>query len=97
MDVNLTGVFRCSRAFLGVASDNSAIVNVASFAASVGVSSERRTAPARAAWWPSLTRLALENARHGVRVNSIAPGYVDTDMPRAALQADQIRTRIVGQ
>jgi len=97
MDVNLTGVFRCSRAFLGVASDNSAIVNVASFAASVGVSSEAAYCASKGGVVAFTHALALENARHGVRVNSIAPGYVDTDMPRAALQADQIRTRIIGQ
>jgi NAD(P)-dependent dehydrogenase (short-subunit alcohol dehydrogenase family) len=97
MDVNLTGVFRCSRAFLAVASDDSAIVNVASFAASVGVSSEAAYCASKGGVVAFTHALALENARHGVRVNAIAPGYVDTDMPRAALQADQIRARIVGQ
>jgi NAD(P)-dependent dehydrogenase (short-subunit alcohol dehydrogenase family) len=97
MDVNLTGVFRCSRAFLSVASDDSAIVNVASFAASVGVSSEAAYCASKGGVVAFTHALALENARYGVRVNAIAPGYVDTDMPRAALQADQVLARIVGQ
>jgi 2-deoxy-D-gluconate 3-dehydrogenase len=44
----------------------------------------------------NLTRvLALEWARHGVQVNAIAPGYVETDM-NADLRADPDRfARIV--
>ena len=32
--------------------------------------------------------LALEWARHNVRINAIAPGYVETDLNRALLQSD---------
>lgn len=48
--------------------------------------------------------LALEWARHGIRVNSLAPGYIETDLNRDFFQSDQgqamirrVPTRRLGQ
>ena len=46
----------------------------------------------------NLTRaMATEWARHGIRVNALAPGYIETDLNRAFLESDageRIRKRI---
>jgi NAD(P)-dependent dehydrogenase (short-subunit alcohol dehydrogenase family) len=41
----------------------------------------------------ALTRsLAVEWARHGIQVNCLAPGYVNTDIPREAMADEKLRT-----
>jgi NAD(P)-dependent dehydrogenase (short-subunit alcohol dehydrogenase family) len=80
--VNLTGVFLCSRAAARVmiAQGGGRIINLASL-------SGQRGGTGRAAYGASkggvtaLTKvLAVELARHGINVNEIAPGPVNTEM-----------------
>lgn len=65
-----------------------AIVNVASMLASLVVGTELSSYGAAKAGLVQLTRtLAVEYARHGIRVNALAPGYVLTDMNRELLES----------
>lgn len=41
--------------------------------------------------------LALEWARHGITVNAIAPGYFETEMPKAVLENPELRQRVLGR
>jgi NAD(P)-dependent dehydrogenase (short-subunit alcohol dehydrogenase family) len=41
--------------------------------------------------------LAVEWARYGITVNAIAPGYFETDMPRAVLDDAALRQRVIGR
>jgi len=81
-DTNARGAFLVARAAarrMIEAKAGGSIVNVASI---LGLRVAGRVAPyaASKAALVHLTRaLALEWARHGIRVNAIAPGYVETD------------------
>lgn len=83
--VNLDGVFYCCREFgrRMVERKQGSIVNVSSIAGLIDIRPQNHIAYSTAkAGVIQLSRvLASEWARHNVRVNAIAPGYVATDMP----------------
>jgi len=82
IDVNVTGVFLGMRALAPVMSERRAgsIINVSSVAGLMG--SPYLTAYAASKWAVrGMTKVvAKEVARFGVRVNSVHPGQIDTDM-----------------
>lgn len=85
LDVNVTGTFLCAREAAKVMLDaeSGAIVNVSSIHGQVGM--ERMSAySASKGAVDALTRtLALEWAGRGIRVNTLSPGYFETDMTEA--------------
>jgi len=91
LDVNLKGVFLCCHRVVQemIKQKSGAIVNIASIAAF------HYTVPhvpyaASKAGVVALTRdLAYEVARHGVRVNAIAPGPIETPMMGTAITQQQ--------
>ena len=90
IDTNLTGTFRIIRAVLPVmsAQQSGCIINVSSV---LGQSGMKHTAAysASKAGIDQLTRvLALEYASVGVRVNAVAPGWVDTPMTESVQAHD---------
>ncbi len=90
VDTNLTGVFRVAQAAGAKMAEGGggAIVNIASilaFGTGTGVAAYAASKAAVA----HLTRnLAAEWARHGIRVNALAPGYIPTDINRAHLESE---------
>jgi 3-oxoacyl-[acyl-carrier protein] reductase len=81
-DVNVLGVFLCSRACLRYfPKDGGAIVNLGSVSGVDIFTPESMAYDATKAAIVSVTKgLAKEFAPQGVRVNAVAPGWVDTDM-----------------
>jgi len=95
IDINLTGVFLCAQAAgrRMVPQGEGAIINLASMYGVVA-------APDRAAYCASkgavvlLTEtLAVEWGPSGVRVNALAPGYVETDLVRDLAERGRIDPR----
>lgn len=69
------------------------IVHISSVNGQTGQFGQTNYAAAKAGLHGFTMSLARECARHGITVNSIAPGYIDTDMTRAI--REDIRERIV--
>jgi len=91
LDTNLDGAWRVAQASAGAmiaAKKGGSIVNIASILGLRVASSLLAYAAAKAALIQVTQALALEWARHGIRVNAIAPGYVETDINRGFFQTE---------
>lgn len=82
IDVDLTGVFLLNRAALRpmLEQRNGRIINIASQLAIKGGASLAHYAAAKAGVIAMTKSIALETSEHGVLVNAIAPGPIDTPM-----------------
>ena len=81
LDVNLTGVFNVTHAFLPtLRKTRGAIVNLGSIASFVGVGDTLGYAPSKGGVKLLTQALARDLARDGIRVNAIAPGVIETAM-----------------
>lgn len=82
LDINLTGAFLCGKIFASRARSHSvqaSIVNISSTSAVVARAGVAHYAASKAAL-NQLTRvMAIELARYGITVNSVAPGIIGTD------------------
>ncbi|WP_276254480.1 SDR family NAD(P)-dependent oxidoreductase [Halomontanus rarus] len=82
IDVNLTGAYRCSKYAGEVmkAGGGGVIINVSSMSAFIANYPQRQVdyQASKAGLEGFKTQLASEWAEHGIRVNNINPGYVDT-------------------
>ena len=88
IDVNLTGVFLCCKHLGGAMGQGGSVINVSSVAGHGGLP---RSVPycASKGGVEMLTKaLALDWAKRGVRVNTLAPGWVDTDLTHGLLGHD---------
>jgi NAD(P)-dependent dehydrogenase (short-subunit alcohol dehydrogenase family) len=88
IDTNLTGVFRVAQAAarrMAAVGEGGAIVNIASILG-LGGAAQLAAYSAAKAGVINLTRtLAMEWARHRIRVNALAPGYIVTEINREDL------------
>ncbi len=89
LKVNLEGTFNCikhaSRIMLKQRSG--AIVNMSSVVGIMGNAGQANYAASKAGVIGLTKSAARELASRGVRVNAVAPGYIDTDMTRDVAQA----------
>lgn len=92
MRINLDGVFFCAREAgrRMVAQRSGAIVNLGSIYSLVAAPERLAYCASKAAVAAITKVLAIEWARHGVRVNAVAPGYVETDLIGAAVRAGEL-------
>jgi len=91
LDTNLDGAWRMAQAAaksMVAAKRGGSIVNIASILGLRQATHLLAYAAAKAALVQVTKSLALEWARHGIRVNAIAPGYVVTEMNREFFASD---------
>ncbi len=84
LDVNAGGAFRMSRAVLYgmVRRRSGAIVNIVSVSALRGNAGQVNYAASKAAVVAMTRSLSKEVAKRNIRVNAVAPGFIDTDMTK---------------
>lgn len=94
IDIHLSGTMRCCRAgFAMLKASGGSIVNVSSVAATLAVPRRLSYNSAKAGVGGITRTLAVEWAEAGIRVNSVAPGYIATAMTEALFASGQLDTR----
>ena len=94
LSVNLTGVMLTNRAVarrMIDQGDGGAIVNISSGAAKIPMVGSADYSVSKAGVWMLTRVLALELAPHSIRVNTVAPGVIDTPMALGLSQNEERR------
>jgi 3-oxoacyl-[acyl-carrier protein] reductase len=97
IQTNLTSVFRIARACLRsmMKARKGRIINIGSVVGSTGNPGQANYAAAKAGVIGFSKSLAREVGSRGITVNTVAPGFIDTDMTRAL--SDEQRDSLKGQ
>jgi 3-oxoacyl-[acyl-carrier protein] reductase len=82
VSVNLKSVFNCTKAVLRTMAKqrNGRIVNISSVVGEIGNAGQANYAASKAGILGFSKSVAREMAGRGITVNSVAPGYIDTEM-----------------
>ncbi|WP_028024178.1 3-oxoacyl-ACP reductase FabG [Enterovibrio calviensis] len=97
MDTNLTSIFRMSKAVMRamMKKRHGRIINVGSVVGTMGNAGQANYAAAKAGVVGFTKSLAREVASRGITVNTVAPGFIETDMTKAL--TDDQRTATLAQ
>jgi gluconate 5-dehydrogenase len=97
LQTHVTAAFALTRAVLPdmIQRRHGSVLFIASMASLFGIPLIAAYAAAKSAHLGLVRTLAVEVSPHGVRVNAIAPGWIDSDMMRKALETDPERSRKV--
>lgn len=97
IDANLSSLFRICRVVAKSMMKSRAgrIINIASVVGETGNSGQTNYAAAKAGMMGFTRALARELGSRGVTVNTVAPGFIDTDMTRALSEGQ--RDSLLGQ
>src|SRR5581483_5229488 len=95
LQTHVVAAFSLTRAVLPGMTErrHGSILFTASMASLFGIPLVVAYSAAKAAYLGMVRSLATEVSPHGVRVNAIAPGWIESDMMRKALDSDTGRTK----
>jgi 3-oxoacyl-[acyl-carrier protein] reductase len=96
VDTNLGGTFNYTRALMrGLIRRGGCVINIASVSGQIGLPGQTSYSASKAGIIGLTRALAKEVARFGVRVNAIAPGFIETDMTSAI--DENVRRKLYSQ
>lgn len=97
LNINLKGAFLCSQqaAKQMMKQKDGAIVNIASIVGLMGNLGQANYSASKAGLIGLTKTTAREVASRGIRVNAVAPGFIDTDMTRQL--NEDVRGQLIGQ
>ncbi|XP_069673881.1 3-oxoacyl-[acyl-carrier-protein] reductase FabG-like [Periplaneta americana] len=97
ISINLKGVYNCAQAAISVMMKQryGNIINMASIIGIRGNAGQANYSASKGAVIALTKTLAREYAQRNIRVNAIAPGFIDTDMTQAI--PENIRTEMIKQ
>jgi NAD(P)-dependent dehydrogenase (short-subunit alcohol dehydrogenase family) len=99
IQVNLRGVFLCSK-YIGknmIGQGGGSIINIASTAGYIGIPRAAAYCASKAGVILLTKTLAVEWARYNVRVNAIAPHYLETELTKGVQSSEQVYESLVKQ
>lgn len=95
LQTHVMGAFALTRAVAPgmIAKKHGSIVFIASMATIMGIPQVVAYSAAKSAFGGMVRALAVELSPHEVRVNAIAPGWIESEMSKGALASDPARER----
>ncbi|MDX1737766.1 MAG: SDR family NAD(P)-dependent oxidoreductase [Alphaproteobacteria bacterium] len=99
MDVNIGGVFNCCQAYAPhlISRKGGSIINISSIAGLVGLEKQSVYAATKGAVELFTKGCALDWADKGIRVNSIAYGFVETDLTQGLRDHDILSEKLLAK
>jgi NAD(P)-dependent dehydrogenase (short-subunit alcohol dehydrogenase family) len=100
LQTNLTAAFALTRAFVPpmIERGQGSVLFIASMASLIGIPLVSAYSAAKSAHLGLVRTLAAEVSSKGVRVNAVAPGWIESDMMRTAMNGDaERRAKVLGR